>query len=433
MSRLSRFGLVALLVIALCTLLWWVGPRGEADGPAPEAVAAHYADMAHAVYGDSLAAARTLRERVRTFLDEPGPESLHAAREAWRAARVPYMQSEVFRFGNPPVDAWEGQVNAWPLDEGLIDYVAPGYVHEQGNPAARANLVASREIQVGGETVDVSSLTPDLLARLNEIGGSEANVATGYHAVEFLLWGQDLNGTGPGAGERPYTDYVAEAGVCTDGEREAPVAHCRRRAEYLRAAMNLLVRDLEYMTGQWAPAEGDNYRAEFLALPAEEALRRILFGMGSLALGELAGERMRVALIANSTEDEHDCFSDNTHASHYYNFVGIRNVYRGQYRGIEGNELTGPAIAGMLRARSAETAASVDGAMADAAERLRAIYEAGREGERFDQMIAPGNQAGNQRIRAAIDALVGVAEATQRAAQELGLGELRPETAGHPF
>ena len=31
----------------------------------------------------------------------------------------------------------------------------------------------------------------------------ETNVATGYHAIEFLLWGQDLNGTGPGAGNRP--------------------------------------------------------------------------------------------------------------------------------------------------------------------------------------------------------------------------------------
>ena len=28
--------------------------------------------------------------------------------------------------------------------------------------------------------------------KLHEIGGNEANVATGYHAIEFLLWGQDL-------------------------------------------------------------------------------------------------------------------------------------------------------------------------------------------------------------------------------------------------
>ena len=221
------------------------------------------------------------------------------------------MQSEVFRFGNTIVDDWEGQVNAWPLDEGLIDYVDADYQHALGNPGASANIIANTEIQVGEDKVDVSEITPDLLASLNELGGSEANVATGYHAIEFLLWGQDLNGTGPGAGERPATDYVVGDGA-TGGHNE------RRRA-YLKAATDLLVADLGDMAGQWKAGVADNYRATLEGEPAENGVRKMLFGMGSLSLGELAGERMKVALEANSTEDEHDCFSDNTHNSHYYN------------------------------------------------------------------------------------------------------------------
>lgn len=47
-------------------------------------------------------------------------------------------------------------------------------------------------------------ISPQLLAEeLHMLDGVQANVATGYHAIEFLLWGQDLNGTNPGAGNRP--------------------------------------------------------------------------------------------------------------------------------------------------------------------------------------------------------------------------------------
>jgi uncharacterized iron-regulated protein len=159
--------------------------------------------MVFAVYSDAESTAKTLQTAIDTFLANPNDETLKAARAAWVAARVPYLQSEVFRFGNTIIDDWEGQVNAWPLDEGLIDYTDKSYEHALGNPGATANIIANTEIQVGEDKVDVKDITPEKLASLNELGGSEANVATGYHAIEFLLWGQDLNGTGPGAGNRP--------------------------------------------------------------------------------------------------------------------------------------------------------------------------------------------------------------------------------------
>jgi len=86
-------------------------------------VAAHYTDLAHATYKDALVTAQTLQQAINTLLETPTEANLQAARQAWLAARVAYQQSEVFRFGNAIVDDWEGQLNAWPLDEGMIDYV----------------------------------------------------------------------------------------------------------------------------------------------------------------------------------------------------------------------------------------------------------------------------------------------------------------------
>ena len=432
MSKPTRiFSLVAIAAGGIA-LIWWFGPRGPAPVQ-PAAVVQQYTQIGHAIFSDSLASARALQSAVQKFIQSPSQKTQAQARKAWLAARVPYLQSEVFRFSNPPVDEWEGQLNAWPLDEGLIDYVAPSYVYEQGNSAGQANIIANPVLQVGSRQVDSTEITPALLADLNEIGGSEANVASGYHAIEFLLWGQDLNGTSPGAGERPVSDYYTDE-RCTDGDKPAPAKHCKRRAQYLSAASQLLVDDLEYMVGVWAPDIADNYRAQFTnELPEDEALRRILFGMGSLALGELAGERMKVALIAHSTEDEHDCFSDNTHNSQYYDALGIANVYHGEYQRIDGSVVSGPGIDTLVAQADEQAAANVNSALNNALAKLNEIVQSAKNGEHFDQMIAPGNTAGNQKVQAAIDALVVVAQEIETASKLIGIDKLQPDAAGHNF
>lgn len=398
---------------------------GAFDEAAAKAVVKHYADIASAVFDDAASTAKTLQTAIDALLATPNDETLKAAREAWLAARVPYMQSEVFRFGNTIVDDWEGQVNAWPLDEGLIDYVAEDYQHALGNPGASANIIANTEIQVGEDKLDVSEITPDLLASLNELGGSEANVATGYHAIEFLLWGQDLNGTGPGAGERPASDYVVGDGA-TGGHNE------RRRA-YLKAATELLVADLDEMAGQWKAGVADNYRATLEGESAENGLRKILFGMGSLSLGELAGERMKVALEANSTEDEHDCFSDNTHNSHFYNGKGIRNVYLGEYKKADGSTLSGPSLSELVAKADAATDSTLKADLEATEAKLQALVDSANNGQHFDQLIAADNAEGQQLVRDAIAALVKQTGAIEQAAAKLGISDLNPDTADHEF
>ena len=398
---------------------------GAVDEAAGKAVVKHYAEMVYAVYSDSLSTAKTLQTAVDAFLAKPDDETLKAAKQAWVAARVPYLQSEAFRFGNTIIDDWEGQVNARPLDERLNDYVDKSYEHALGNPAASANIIANTEIQVGEEKIDVKDITPEKLASLNELAGSEANVATGYHAIEFLLWGQDLNGTGPGAGARPASDYLEGQGA-TGGHNE------RRRA-YLKAVTQLLVTDLEEMVGNWAPNVTDNYRAKLEAEPVNDGLRKMLFGMGSLSLGELAGERMKVSLEANSPEDEQDCFSDNTHYSHFYDAKGIRNVYLGEYTRPDGTKVSGPSLSSLVAKVDPAADATLKADLEATEAKIQVMVDHAQKGEHYDQLIAPDNAAGNQIVRDAIAALVKQTGAIEQAAGKLGIANLNPDTADHEF
>ena len=231
-----------------------------------------YADIAQAGYEDSLETATMMKLAINAFLSEPTEPNLRAARAAWIAARIPYMQTEVYRFGNAIVDDWEGKVNAWPLDEGLIDYVAEVYGSESPeNELYVANVIKNVSLTMGGKKIDTSKLTKEVLAdELQEAGGVEANVATGYHAVEFLLWGQDLNGTDAGAGNRPASDYDAKN--CTNG-------NCERRAEYLSTVTDLLIDDLAWMADQWA--SGGEARKG--VGDGEKGLTTIMTGLGSLS------------------------------------------------------------------------------------------------------------------------------------------------------
>ena len=370
-----------------------------------------YANMAHAAYKDSLDTAKTLQTAVNTYVDAPTDKNLEAAKAAYKIARQPYSQTEVFRFDEAfvtaddkrvigSVDGWEGQINAWPLDEALIDYVSDEY---EGEYNSQDNIINSDSIAVGSTKQDTSKITPQLLADMNEIGGSEANVTTGYHAIEFMLWGQDTNGVGEGAGDRPVSDYNTTDGKCTSGENtNADASICERRGEYLKAATQLLVDDLTAMEAQWQPNSEHTLRSDMIARKDNNGLRQIMYQMGSLALGELASQRMQVAFVTGSTEDEHECFSDLTHLSYANNARGIQNVFNGSYQTVAGKTIGGYGLKNYL----------IDTGHQDVADKLTTdfskvesdfniIVEKGeKEGIKIDQMIATVGQASKQGVSA---------------------------------
>ena len=373
---------IAIVALAACLLLLAMActqpppptPTPTAP-PAPEvdvaalkaAVVANYAAGAHTLYANSLASARIMDEAISTFLADPTPASLEAAKRAWLSAREDYGPTEVFRFYGGPidneVDGPEGLINAWPMDEGYVDYV-------EGNPAAGI-------INMPDEYPEI---TAELIISLNEEGG-EANVSTGWHAIEFLLWGQDLSPEGPGA--RPVEDYTTNP-------------NADRRATYLRVTSQALLGNLQDMVDAWAPGQA-NYRAEFVSKPADEALVDIITGAGALSAGELAGERMNVAYSERSQEDEHSCFSDNTTRDIVGNAIGVQMVLTGDYGSV-----SGPGILDLFATQDEGLAERLRREAADS------VHQASRIPAPFDRHLTddvPDSAPGRAQVLRTIEAL----------------------------
>ncbi len=350
-----------------------------------QAVVANYATIVYASYEDALAGARTLEQSVDAFLANPSAALLDRARQAWIDARVPYTQTEAYRFYDGPVDAVEGFINAWPIDENLIDYV-------DGEP--NAGIINAVEQH--------PSITPALIVSLNEKEG-EKNITAGFHAIEFLLWGQDLNDDGPG--RRSFRDYV-------DGG--AP--HAARRRAYLRIVSHLLVEHLERVVSEWMPDRPANYRARLLALPQDDALTLILKGAGIMSGAELAGERLTVPYETKEQEDEHSCFSDTTHRDVLFDMLGIENVLRGRYVRTSGAEIEGVSPLDLLTKVDPALARTLDRQIAAGMTAARALPAP------FDRAIlgvdsAPGRIA----VKAVITALRAQADSIAHAGAVLGL------------
>ncbi|MCK6524177.1 iron-regulated protein [Myxococcota bacterium] len=359
--------LALLLDLAACTkggeegLVW---PDATAD-----AVSA-YTSLVELSYADSLVEAEALELAVGAFVSAPSDGTLDAARGAWLQSREPYLQTEVFRFYDGPIDnpedGPEGLLNAWPLDERYLDYV-------EGD--AETGIVNDLSV----------TLDADTLISLNEAGG-EKNIATGYHAVEFLLWGQDHSDDGPG--ERPYTDYVVGEGGTAQNQD--------RRAEALTLVSGLIVEHLGQVHDAWAP--GAAYRVGFEADP-EASFAKILTGMIVLSGFETGGERLQASLDSGDQEDEHSCFSDNTHRDMVQDVRGVLNVWEGRYTRLDGSVVSGVSVKEIVEEVAPELADALDAQIRESlqlAEALQAPY---------DQEIAPGNAEGNARVQALVVSL----------------------------
>ena len=380
-------------------------------------VLSNYSNIAEAKYNDSLILAKELRKEIKIFLKSPSAKGLQKVKTSWLEARKVYQQTEVFRFGNPIVDDWEGKVNAWPLDEGLIDYVDVTNYYPSENDFSNFNIIANKSLSVEGEIIDASLINSDLLEnKMHELGGNEANVATGYHAIEFLLWGQDLNGTNAGAGNRGFEDYSLKN--CSN-------TNCDRRRDYLKAAAELLVSDLEEIVSKWG-INGEA-RNDILKENEMDALKRILIGMGSLSYGELAGERMKLGLMLNDPEEEHDCFSDNTHNSHFYNVIGIRNVYLGNYKNVDGKTINGDSLSAKVALIDENLDLAVRNAINETINRMQKIVDSAESGITYDMLISEGNINGNLLIQNAVDALVVQSKSIEEVAKALKINNLQIE------
>ena len=351
-------------------------------------VVQHYSALVYANYSDTLAATKQMQKAIHAFLAKPSQATQDAARKAWLDAREFYGQTEAFRFYDGPIDSEdgpEGQINAWPMDESYVDYV-------DGDD--KAGLINNRSI----------TITKQQLAELNEHDGEE-NISTGWHAIEFMLWGQDLNEQGPGA--RAFTDFI-------DGKK----ANADRRRQYLKVVTELLVDDLQSVTDAWKPSMKNNFRAEF-EKGGEASLRKIFVGLGSLSRGELAGERLEVAMASRDQEDEHSCFSDNTHRDAVTNAQGIQNVWLGSFKRLDGAELKGPGLRDWVAVHDKAVAEKTTLQIAKSVSSAQSIPAP------FDQAIQGArDSAARATIQATIDALTQQSKDLVDAAKAAGFEQL---------
>lgn len=311
-----------------------------------------YLRLGERAYGE--AGLRVLRfaQVVDEFLAEPNAERLASSRREWVHAREAYSQTEIFRFNDGPIDAPaqgdrkegpEPHINAWPVDEATIDYV----IGEK-----RSGLVSMRDFFLSAESIRARDQVDD-----------ESAVIMGWHAIEFLLWGQDTQVNGPG--QRSHRDYLPG-----DPIRE------RRRA-YLRTISQALSSDISSVAQQWQADGAANFRSQLEATADIEVVGRALHGAASFAAIELYGERFSVALDSGSQEDEHSCFSDTSHLDLQYGLRGIGNLLHGEYAG----EDIGTGLLDVVTFKDRQLGERLRHAHADATRELQALFLP------FDQLI----------------------------------------------
>lgn len=347
-----------------------------------------YAELAYRAYDESYQSARKFQAAVDEFVRDPADdaeESLAKLRQAWIDMRPAYGRTETFRFYEGPIDFGkqpdgsmgpEPLLNAWPVNEAYIDYVV-------GNP--HSGLVNDASVPITRATLIERNARDD-----------EADVTTGFHAIEFLLWGQDTDPNGPG--HRPARDFVG-AGAAA------------RRRTYLKVVTDLLVENLAYVVHEWAPGRADNYRARFIAMDPRKSIANMLTGMATLAGFEVGAERLATPLDSGSQEDEHSCFSDTTHLDIAANVEGIANVYYGRGTGYQG---AGLALA--IVQANPTVAARLDEQIATSLKLATSLDHP------FDQTLAsPPGSPRRQKVEALVTSLQSVARLFKLGGSVLGV------------
>jgi putative iron-regulated protein len=347
---------------------------------------AGYAQLAADSYGAAQADGEILKSAVNAFLAAPGDETLVRARDAWVNARRTWEQTEAFRFYDGPIDMNDnesgpiGRLDGWPVDPGAIDYV-------ENNPTA--GIVNNMKLALTRAT---------LLAR--QVGtGPDRVVTTGWHVIEFLLWGQEPGAPGE-AGDRPITDYLP-------GQPNND-----RRRTYLKLVTDMLAEDLGYLVESWDGKAHNNYAAAFRLLNQREALGRLMNGIAQLTWQELATNRLAALLDSKDRRLLTSRFSGTSYQDFVFALRGVRNVWTGD----QGGEAR--AALGLLVARVDPALAQRIGHALDHAEESISLLRTPIERE---TLPAPTGSPARQMAERAIADLTRVAGLVRDAGVKLGV------------
>jgi len=288
-------------------------------GEAKRLFISNYSNIAEATFGSALSQGRALKEAVSAFVKDPKAETHLLAKVSWMRARLPFLQSEFSRMSadSDKIDGdYSNRLNGWPIDPGHIDYIA----NEPGE-----NIISNEE--------KYPAINSELLRSINLKAG-KSDFTTGYHVIEFLLWGEDLNKSS--SGKRSYKDY-----------EENNSALAKRRADYLVACCDLLIGDLEDLASEWDSGRKNNLRSRLESMPPDQAISKIM-GRVSFLADDLAKSQIDPIIAKELVFQEQSTFSDTTHFDFLHTVAGISNLAAGAYVGLDGKlQVVGLGLIGL--------------------------------------------------------------------------------------
>jgi putative iron-regulated protein len=375
----TGFGTACVVLAAAC---------GSSPAPDPTPGVVHqYAVNLDANYKDAITLAQALKSAVDAFVAAPSAAGLTACQQAWATAHQWYGQAEYSRFYGGPIDQVQGAINEWPVDESFIDY--------------------TKQSPSGGiinDLTDYPQISVQVLSTADEKGGIE-NLATGFHAIEFLLWGERPDPT-KGPGTRPYTDFV------TGGT----AANQDRRRTYLQTVTTMLVDALSGLEAQWDLSDASSYASQLLAGNAHDALTDFFRGESQMVISELLYERLDNPYVAQDQKDEESCFSETTLDDLVNNALGVEDAYTGHYQTLAGTAMDGPSISDLVKAKNP----ALDTQMRQELSAVRMAI--GAIPPPFDHsVLAADTSPQRMAVKAAIDAMQPMQGLLDQAAQALNI------------
>lgn len=357
-----------------------------------EALIRNHAAIAYAVYSDALFQATNLQTAIASFVTDPTDDGLSESRLAWRNAYYAYLQCAALQFSNGPVDDdrdLSRQIGKWPINPSLIDYTTG---------------------QFGGLISDSAELPNVTLDALQALNGPDVNRPTtiGFHAIEFLLWGEDDDDVALlTAGNRTFLDYNGA---------DSSIQNTVRRSKYLRVCSEILVSQLGVLTNEWDSLGSKNYRKDFIGLEVNSALKNILTGMGTLAKSEISERALEKPVSASSQDLEVSNYSDNT----ITDFIAMTNsldiFYRGTYTPLTSLDIKGKSVEDLIGEANPELADQVDKKLIECLELVNAIPTP------YDWQAAQESEFGAESIAGAATALAELEALFKEVAREFDFG-----------
>jgi putative iron-regulated protein len=301
---------IGLIFLAACTPKQpdELPKKGTSVNIDASAFAAQVDIVAYTSLSKASLSAQVMDSKLASFMYHPNPMSQEEVKQAWRQSYDDFLYSLVFSYlpiQDPP--DWHTQKIAYndlllqldsgDIEGGYIDYI-PGYPF--------SGIVNDLTLAIDEDSIRSQHGFTDL-----------TNASLGYHAIEFMFWGQEgkrsahdffpqentapvpMNETDESAHNHEVKDTLDD-----EGSFHIPQNHNRRR-QYTKLLSDLLQKDLHRIQRRWEPSTG--YYAQLLQQSnTDNTLQAALIAGQRLISEELLQKRFQLTSSEFSNGSQQD-------------------------------------------------------------------------------------------------------------------------------